>query len=94
MYANGRGAQKDDREAFGWFQKAAEQGYAAAQANLGWMYANGQGVQKDDIESYVWYDLAARQGNEQAMNDRENLAKKMTPDQIAEAQRRASAWKE
>ena len=30
------------------WEPLAEQGYASAQSNLGWMYDNGQGVPQDD----------------------------------------------
>ena len=63
MYANGRGVDKDDAEAVKWFRLAADQGYAAAQCNLGVMYANGQGIiNKDEAEAVKWYRLAADQG--------------------------------
>ena len=39
-----RGAHKD---AFHWFKKAADQGYATAQFNLGKKYAKGEGVLQD-----------------------------------------------
>ena len=42
-----------------WYRKAADQGEAAAQHNLGSMYDNGQGVPQDYIEAYVWYNLGA-----------------------------------
>jgi TPR repeat protein len=35
MYLNGKGVPKDDAEAVKWFRKAAEQGYADAQYDLG-----------------------------------------------------------
>ena len=41
----------------------AEQGYAPAQNDLGFMYANGEGVPQDDAEAVRWYRLAAEQGN-------------------------------
>ena len=41
---------------------AAEQGYAAAQFNLGVMYASGQGVPEDDVTAYAWLNIAAAQG--------------------------------
>ena len=44
------------------FQNYAEQGYAAAQSNLGVMYANGQGVPEDDAEAVRWVRRAAEQG--------------------------------
>ena len=94
MYRNGRGVAKDDVEAVGWYRKAAEQGYASAQNNLGWMYDNGYGVAKDYITAYMWYILAEAGGEKQnAPKNRENLSKKMTSAQIAEARRRADEWK-
>jgi len=44
-------------------RKAAAQGYAAAQYNLGAMYANGQGVQQDWAQAIAWYRKAADQGS-------------------------------
>jgi uncharacterized protein len=35
MYADGRGVTQDDGQAVSWFRKAAEQGDAVAQNNLG-----------------------------------------------------------
>jgi uncharacterized protein len=37
-----QGVPEDDAEAVKWFRKAAEQGYADAQYNLGLMYAYGK----------------------------------------------------
>ena len=39
----GEGVPKDDREAVGWWRKAAEQGHAVAQFSLGSMYDLGRG---------------------------------------------------
>ena len=39
---------KDKAEAVKWFSKAAEQGHAVAQYNLGECYLNGCGVAKDE----------------------------------------------
>ena len=49
-----------------WFRKAAEQGDADAQFNLGVMYRNGQGVKQDDFEAVKWYRKAAEQGDAKA----------------------------
>ncbi len=53
---------KDEAEAVRWYRKAAEQGYAQAQFNLGVVYANGRGVAKDEAEAVRWYRKAAEQG--------------------------------
>ena len=49
-----------------WYRKAAEQGHAGAQCNLGWCYANGQGVNKSMYEAVKWFRKAAEQGNAEA----------------------------
>ena len=62
----GQGVPLDYTEAVKWYRKAAEQGYAKAQYNLGVMYANGQGVQQDYTEAVKWYRKAAEQGKARA----------------------------
>lgn len=44
------------------FSELANQGYADAQNNLGFMYENGQGVAKDYRQALLWYQKAANQG--------------------------------
>jgi TPR repeat protein len=48
--------------AVSWYRKAAEQGIADAQVNLGNMYASGQGVPQDYAAAVSWYRKAAEQG--------------------------------
>ena len=85
-YSNGEGVLKDDAEAVRWFRLAAEQGFAEAQYNLGLMYATGEGVPEDYVVAYAWWNLAAAQGNEMAMEYKDDIRTRMTPDQIARAQ--------
>lgn len=92
MHANGEGVEQDATEAVRWYRKAAEQDHAQGQLNLGWMYANGQGVEKDYVSAYFYYALAARTDPNAARN-RDNLKRKMSPRQIAEAQRLVREWK-
>ena len=66
MYINGRGVARDDPEAVRWYRRAAEQGYATGQFNLGFMYENGRGVRRDRVEAVRWYRMAAEQGDEDA----------------------------
>jgi TPR repeat protein len=49
-------------------RKAAEQGYASAQYNLGVMYEYGKSVSQDYGEALIWYSKAAEQGDETAKN--------------------------
>jgi TPR repeat protein len=53
---------QDNAEAAKWYRRAAEQGNAQAQSNLGAMYDNGQGVRQDYAEAVKWYRKAADQG--------------------------------
>ncbi len=91
---------RDDAEAVKWYRLAAEQGYASAQYNLGLMYAKGQGVPQDYVQAHMWFDLAASRfparkakRRDQAIGNRAFVASKMTPAQLAEAQRLAREWK-
>ena len=71
-----------------WFRKAAAQDYPLAQNRLGVMYEKGMGVAQDYVEAYKWYTLATgRKQNVFAVANREALALRMTPDQIAQARR-------
>jgi TPR repeat protein len=55
-------AGKDDVETVKWLRKAAEQGFAEAQNNLGLMCVLGRGVSQDDAEAVKWFRKAAEQG--------------------------------
>ena len=70
-----------------------EQNYAAAQSNLGFCYEYGEGVAEDSDEPYKWLLLAARQGDEGAKKFMTVLESKLTPEQIAEGQKRAREFK-
>ena len=63
MYAEGQGVPQDYAEAVGWFRKAAEQGDAGAQFNLGLMNKKGQGLPQDCAEAVRWFRKAAEQGD-------------------------------
>ena len=98
MYYEGRGVPQDYAEALKWFRLAAAQGDALAQHNLGLMYAKGYGVPQDHIEAHKWFNLAAASSTSKPNRDRavqacDKLAARMTPAQLAEAQKLAREWK-
>ncbi len=93
MHDNGRGVPQDYKEAAKWYRKAADQGHADAQFFLGFMYANGWGVTQDYVQAHMWYNLGAAQGEKLFEKLRDSLAEKMTPAQVAEAQKLAREWK-
>ena len=96
----GEGVPSDYAEAAKWYRKAADQGDIEAQNELGSLYGTGQGVPKDYVEAYRWFELAASrdagadfEAHDNAVRNRETVAGKMTPEQIAEARKLAKAWK-
>jgi len=93
IYLHGEGAPRSDRMALFWFSQAAEQQDALAFAKLGLMYAQGRGVLQDFIQAHMWYNLSAAHGENRSAEARDALAQRMTPAQIAEAQRLAREWK-
>jgi TPR repeat protein len=48
------------------YRRAADQGSAVAQANLGWMYDHGKGVPQDFAQALYWFRKAADQGDANA----------------------------
>ena len=98
MYYHGEGYSRSYADATQWFLRAAEQGHARAQFVLGLMYDEGLGVPQDYIHAHKWYNLAASrfQESEQrevALQYRDQVALRFSPDQLAYAQRLAREWR-
>ena len=55
-------------EAAKWFRKAAEQGHAIAQYNLGELFYLGRGVPQNDQKAREWWQKAAEQGDQDAID--------------------------
>ena len=91
MYGRGEGVNKDYVKAVKWYRKAAEQGYVPAQFELGNRYAAGKGTPQNYADAYVWYSLAAASGHEKALKQRNDYARKLTHEEIMEAQRRSAS---
>jgi hypothetical protein len=68
------------------FRPLAEQGYAPAQYNLGVMYDKGEGVPLDNVYAYMWFNIAVSSGDKDATENRNIVAKSMTPADISAAQ--------
>jgi TPR repeat protein len=95
MHARGLGLTQDPTAAAQWYGRAAKQDNVLAQIRLGFLYRRGEGVVQDPIQAYLWATLAARQESHlQTLAEalQETLAAKMTPAQIAEAERLADGW--
>ncbi len=75
-----------------WFQSAAEYGLADSQYNLAVLFENGLGVPRDDRQAYKWYALAANAGDKEAAKRRDEVARRLSPDALEEAQIVARAF--
>lgn len=83
---------KEDAQNFLKNLQAAELGNSDAQYKTGHAYSTGTGIQKDYQEAYFWYRLAASSGTEY-FDMPEDIAKFLTPYQIAAIEKRLSVWK-
>jgi len=107
MYHEGRGVDKNWKEAAKWFEIAAEHGYPEAQFDIGWMYYVPEGVEEDFVKAYAWIKISQRTAasSETVMKNpeesvmgkareiSEELKKKMTPQQLAAAEKLINSWK-
>jgi TPR repeat protein len=101
IYDYGQGVPQDDAEAAKWYERAAKQGSAKGQFQLGALYARS-GQVKNPVEGYKWLTIAAKTLSggsqegitaDQATTMRALLEPQLTPDQIAQAKKEADAFK-
>ena len=74
-------------EALTQWRAAADAGDQRAMRALGRLYLQGLGVIQDYVEAHKWSNLAASRGEAAALEERDALAAKMTPEERAEALR-------
>ncbi|MEJ6591397.1 MAG: tetratricopeptide repeat protein [SAR86 cluster bacterium] len=86
MYYSGKGVPQDYAEALKLFRLSAKQVFAGAQYNLGIMYLNGKGVLQDDVLAHMWFNIAGANGDADGSENRGKLEKRMTFEQITDAQ--------
>ena len=92
VYRDGNGMKQDDALSLFWFNEAAERGHPQAQDKLAERFMKGVGVPKNEIEALKWSILAAGQGVEASERRRFDLSARLPENQVAEAERLASAF--
>jgi TPR repeat protein len=99
IFFQGQGVPQDKTQAMTWFRRAANQGDAQAQYNLGLSYIEGEGEPVDNVRAHMWFNLAAARfpasdlgDRNAAIKERDLVAAKMSPQEIAEALRLARDW--
>ena len=86
MYAMGLGRERDDARAFDWYLRASLKGHPGAQSGIGWYYEVGRGLPAPDpVRAYAWYTLSAMGGDPDAAISQEEIAKKMSKEEIEAA---------
>lgn len=94
MYYTGNTVEADPKQAVPWFRRAAEKGHAEAQHALALMYRyHAAGLPADKVLAYMLWSLAASGGNTNALEQRAQIAKRMTAEQIEEALAMSRSWR-
>jgi TPR repeat protein len=93
LYDAGIAVPQNFAEAAKLYRQAAEMNWVSAQRRLGELYAEGRGVPQDVVMAHFWFNLACSNEAVAACDTRDTLAARMSPDQVAEAQRRGLSWK-
>ncbi len=95
--AAGNGVPQDRKRAWEWFKRAADNGQPAALYRIGQIILKRDRSIEDNVTAYTWLTLATRLGSDEvkkdAARDRDELAKDMTPGDIAAAMTRVRNWK-
>jgi hypothetical protein len=99
-YERGDGVSRDYAQAATWFRKAAEQDDSYGQYWLGNAYAEGSGgiiykgfnEPQDLVLAYAWLNVASNGYYDDAEKSRDKVEAKLSPAELAEAQRLSSNW--
>ena len=86
--------EKEQNASLKWLCRAADQGYPAAQLEMGRLYQKGlKGLKQDRLRAYIWYSLAARGGyKDWDVRELRSLKSQMTPDQTIKATDMLDSW--
>ena len=86
------GIVRDEKQAFRWFSRAANDGSLSAQAKLGFLYWGGRGVHKDPNLAYFWTAVARTRGDDENKDLAAVLAAGMSRKQAAVIEQQADLW--
>jgi len=94
FYEEGEVLPQNSARALDYYRRAAEAGVPAAQLAFSRRLASGNGVEQDYIAAHMWANLAAAGGAEGARDQRDVVARFLSPEDLQRAQEMASAWRE
>lgn len=82
-YSGLGGLPVDKSKAIDLLKKASAQGYAPAQFNLAFIYSKGEReLPRDNKKAYAWYSVAYANGLEVGAKSKDEIAKKLTADEL------------
>ncbi|WP_444985499.1 tetratricopeptide repeat protein [Halomonas mongoliensis] len=87
-YREGRGVEKDLDKAFEWITRAVVLDAPFSHRDAAEHFKNGWGAEQDLVRAYMLYDLASPGSS----NDRDEVAERMTEEEVAEAIARSWQW--
>jgi two-component system nitrate/nitrite response regulator NarL len=88
LWANPIDGNQLDEATLALFQKAAEQGSSPAQLAFAQTFSARQSGPRDLVNAYMWYLIV----QEQITRAKDDVNKKMTMEQLFEAEQRAAEW--
>lgn len=87
LLAAGNKTPKDVEQAANWMQLAAAMGNIQGMFELGRLYRDGTGVMRNAIRAYFWFSRAAAAHHADAMQERDELVRTMSHENLREAQK-------
>ena len=93
MSGRGEGVPQDFQEVVRLLRLAAEQEHVNAQYNLGVMHRHGLGIPRDYVLAHMWWSISGFNGDEESVENKNKVEKRMTPLQIEKAKDLARNWK-
>ena len=92
MHEWGNGVPQDNANALKWYKRSAEHSHKDAQNNLGALYSKGEGTEQNFIEALKWFIISAENGSEGGQKNIRIVEKRMSYEQISQAQKLANDW--
>lgn len=92
MHEWGNGVPQNNSQALKWYKRSAERFHKDAQNNLGALYSKGEGTEQDFVEALKWFIISAQNGSEEGQKNIRIVEKRMSYEQISQAQKLANNW--
>ena len=92
MHLSGDGFPVNNAKGLDYWMRGARRGVMPAIIGLGSMFKEGGGVQKDEVIALKWFRIAAEKDWPDAIKERDELEKRLTPVQIKEATQLQADW--